>query len=148
MDRSAVRNKLLAQHERIRADVAECRALAQRLREGDAVDVEIDLAVARLRADFDEHNRTETGLLLPLLLYHAGGRGTRGALLAERMLEEHAAEHATVWNRLQGSLHEIAGRMDELVEELDAHMAAEERTFLSPLLLRDDEIVRVVPRGH
>jgi iron-sulfur cluster repair protein YtfE (RIC family) len=146
MDRTAVRNKLLAQHERIRAGVAACRALAQRLRRGEAVDVEIDLAVARLRADFDEHNRTETGLLLPLLLHHAEGRGTRGALLAERMLEEHAAEHAAVWGRLQGSLHDVAGRMDELVEELDAHMAAEERTFLSPVLLRDEEIVRVVPR--
>ena len=146
MDRSAVRNKLLAQHERIRADVAECRELAQRLRRGDPVDVEIDLAFARLRADFDEHNRTETGLLLPLLLHHDEGRGTRGSRLAERMLEEHAAEHTAVWGRLQGALYEVAGRIDELVEELDAHMAAEERTFLSPLLLRDDEIVRVVPR--
>jgi hypothetical protein len=32
--------------------------------------------------------------------------------------------------------------MDDLVDELDAHMAAEERTFLSPRVLRADVIDR------
>lgn len=146
MDRNTVRNKLLAQHERIREDVAECRSLAKRLREGELVDVEFDLAIARLRADFDDHNRTETSLLLPLLLHHSAGRGTRGTLLAERMLEEHAAEHGAFWERLDGPRHAVAANMDELIEELDAHMAAEERTFLSPLILRDDEIARIMSR--
>ena len=148
MDRTTVRNKLLGQHQRVRADVAECRAFAQRLRDGEPVSTELDLALARLRADFDDHNRTETGLLLPLLLHDSEGRGTRGTLLAERMLEEHAAEHAAFWARLLGSLPAVAAGMDELAEELDAHMAAEERTFLSPVLLRDDELARLVPVGE
>jgi iron-sulfur cluster repair protein YtfE (RIC family) len=148
MDRTIVRNRLLAQHERIRADVAECRAFAQRLRDGEPFTAELDLALARLRTDFDDHNRTETGLLLPLLLHDSAGRGTRGMLLAERMLEEHAAEHAAFWERLLGPLAAIAAGMAELAEELDAHMAAEERTFLSPVLLRDDELARLVPVGE
>jgi iron-sulfur cluster repair protein YtfE (RIC family) len=148
MDRTTVRNRLLAQHERIRADVAECRGFAQRMRDGEPVTADLELALARLRTDFDDHNRTETGLLLPLLLHDSEGRGTRGTRLAERMLEEHAAEHAAFWARLLGPPAAIATRMDELAEELDAHMAAEERTFLSPVLLRDDELARRVPGGE
>jgi iron-sulfur cluster repair protein YtfE (RIC family) len=147
MDRNTVRNKLLAQHEQIREDVAACRLLAERLRDGERVDVEFDHALARLRADFDEHNRTETGLLLPLLLHQSEGRGTRGTLLAERMLEEHAAEHAAFWERLEGTQRAVAANLDELIEDLDAHMAAEERTFLSPLILRDGEIAHTVSHG-
>jgi hypothetical protein len=94
MDRNTVRNTLLAQHERIRGDVAECRRLSQRFRAGEPVASELDLALAQLRADFDEHNRTETSLLLPLLLHTSQGRNTRGTLLAERMLEAVELRHA------------------------------------------------------
>jgi iron-sulfur cluster repair protein YtfE (RIC family) len=144
MDRKTVRNTLLAQHERIREDVAACRRLATRFRAGEPVIAELDLVLAQLRSDFDEHNRTETGLLLPLLLHASQGRGTRGTRMAERMLEEHAAEHAAFWQRIDAPRHEVAANIDELSEELDAHMAAEERTFLSPLILRADEIGRPV----
>ena len=54
------------------------------------------------------------------------------------MLEEHVAEHAAFWEMLTGSTVEVAARMDELIDELDAHMAAEERTFLSPLVLHPE----------
>ena len=118
--------------------------LAQRLRGGEPVEGELELALSRLRADFDEHNRTETGLLLPLLLHDSEGRGTRGTLLAERMLEEHAAEHSVFWDRLDGPREVVAANLDELIEDLDAHMSAEERTFLSPVILNDDVIGRVV----
>lgn len=144
MDRNTVRDTLLAQHERIRQDVAACRRLSLRFRAGEPVDGELDLALAQLRSDFDEHNRTETRLLLPLLLNESHGGGTRGTLLAERMLEEHAAEHAAFWRRIDAPRHEIVASFEELIEELDAHMAAEERTFLSPLILRADEIERAL----
>jgi iron-sulfur cluster repair protein YtfE (RIC family) len=148
MDRNTVRNTLLAQHERIREDVAACRRLSERFRAGEPVAAELDLALAQLRSDFDEHNRTETSLLLPLLLHASQGHGTRGTQLAERMLEEHAAEHTAFWQRIEAPRHEIAANMDELIEELDAHMAAEERTFLSPLILRADEIGRPMSGGE
>lgn len=144
MDRDTVRNTLLAQHEGIREDVAACRRLSERFRAGEPVAVELDLAIAQLRSDFDEHNRTETALLLPLLLHASQGQGTRGTLLAERMLEEHAAEHTAFWQRIDAPRHEVAANMDELIEELEAHMAAEERTFLSPLILRADELGRPI----
>ena len=63
-----------------------------------------------------------------------------GAVLIDRMLEEHVAEHSAFWERMSGSVHEVAARIDDLVEELESHMAAEERTFLSPAVLREDVI--------
>jgi iron-sulfur cluster repair protein YtfE (RIC family) len=125
-----------------------CGRLSKQFRAGEPVAVELELALARLRADFDEHNRTETGLLLPLLLHASQGRGTRGTLLAERMLEEHAAEHAAFWQRIEAPHHEVAANIEELADELEAHMAAEERTFLSPLILRADEIGRSMSEGE
>ena len=148
MDSNTVRDTLLAQHERIRDDVAACRRLAARFSAGDPVAAELDLALAQLRSDFVEHNRTETGLLLPLLLHASQGRGTRGTLMAERMLEEHAAEHEAFWQRIGAPRNEVAANMEELCEELDAHMAAEERTFLSPLILRADELGRLLSGGE
>ena len=148
MDRNTVRDTLLGQHERIRNDIAGCRTLSARYRGDEPVATELDLALAQLKADFDEHNRTETRLLLPLLLRESQGRGTRGTLLAERMLEEHAAEHAAFWQRIDAPRHDVAAHIDELSEELDAHMAAEERTFLSPLILRADEIEHPVSGGE
>jgi iron-sulfur cluster repair protein YtfE (RIC family) len=148
MDRNTVRNTLLAQHGRIRENVAACSRLSERFRAGEPVAGELDLALAQLRADFDEHNRTETGLLLPLLLHASQGQGTRGTLLAERMLEEHAAEHTAFWQRIDAPRHEVAANMDELIEELEAHMAAEERTFLSPLILRADQLGRPASGGE
>ncbi len=140
MDPSAVRNMLLAQHEQIRQDVSVCRRLSERHRAGELVTPELDLALSRLRSSFDEHNRTETSLLLPLLLDASQGRGTRGTQLAERMLEEHAAEHHEFWHWIEAPLDDLVVRIEELFEQLDAHMAAEERTFLSPVLLRTDQI--------
>jgi iron-sulfur cluster repair protein YtfE (RIC family) len=148
MDRNTVRNTLLAQHERIRDDLATCRRLSEGLLAGDPVDTELGLALAQLRADFDEHNRTEIRLLLPLLLHMSQGSDTRGTLLAERMLEEHAAEHAAFWQQIEAPRHELAATFDDMTEELEAHMAAEERTFLSPLILCADALERPVSGGE
>jgi iron-sulfur cluster repair protein YtfE (RIC family) len=131
MDPGAARKKLVAQHDRLRADMKRCGVLAMQLRAGESVQVELDAALAKLRSDFTEHNATETALVRPLLEDTPGW----GSRLVDRMLEEHVAEHAAFWEMLAGSAVEVAGRMDELVEELDAHMAAEERTFLSPVVL-------------
>lgn len=138
MDAETARDTLLAQHDQIRAYLEGCRALARRMLEGEPVHAELDAALVQLRDAFTEHNASETDLVLPLL-HGSPGWGT---LLVDRMLEEHLAEHAAFWEMLAGSAAEVASRMDDLVEELDAHMAAEERTFLSPLVLHEDRIQR------
>ncbi len=138
MDAEATRRTLVAQHDKIRAHLNGCSLLARLLLEGEPVRVELDAALDRLRADFAVHNATETELVRPLL--HDSPNW--GAVLIDRMLEEHVAEHAAFWEMLAGSTVEVAARMDELIDELDAHMAAEERTFLSPAVLHPDVITR------
>jgi iron-sulfur cluster repair protein YtfE (RIC family) len=145
MDTEAVLEKLLAQHDRIRRDLVGCQLLAQRLCAGDPVHLELDIALARLRSDFKEHNRSETEMLLPLLLHESQCRGTRGKLLVERMIEEHVAEHTALCELLDGPPQKVAENMHELVVELDAHMAAEERTFLRPQIHRRHVLGAVAP---
>lgn len=130
------RTTLLAQHERIRHQLAICTRLAKLHRTGESVETELDEALAQLRDGFAEHNQAETAIISALL----HGPAAWGSLLVDRMLEEHVAEHAAFWELLSGTQAEVAERIDDLAEELDAHMAAEERTFLSPLTLRDDVI--------
>ena len=129
---------MLEQHDRIRAHLDVCSVLARRLRSGEPLHAQLDEALATLRADFGVHNTTESALIGPLLHETPGW----GNVLVDRMLEEHVAEHAAFWELLAGTAEEVAARIDELVDELDAHMAAEERTFLSPLVLHPDVISR------
>jgi len=130
------RTTLLAQHERLRHQLEICTRLARQLRAGEPVTIELDKALSELRDEFAEHNQAETAIIGTLL----HGPAAWGSLLVDRMLEEHVAEHAAFWELLSGTHAEVAERIDDLAEELDAHMAAEERTFLSPLTLRDDVI--------
>jgi len=138
MKASEARTTLLSQHDRLRSLLDTCTRLARLQREGDAVPHELDEALADLRDAFADHNQTETAIIGELLR----GPSTWGTLLVDRMFEEHVAEHAAFWQLLSGSDAEVTERITDLAEELDAHMAAEERTFLSPLTLRDDVILR------
>lgn len=134
MEPKAARQMLLAQHDRLRAHLGDCSVLARRVREGEPLHETLDAALDALRRELGEHNLLETSMLQPLL--HATSAWSK--LLLDRMMEEHVAEHAAFWDLLSGATYEVAERMDDLADELDAHMAAEERTFLSPQVLRDD----------
>lgn len=138
MDAEAARRKLVSQHQDIRRDLNTCSSLARRLLQGEPTHALLDAALARLRSEFIEHNATEQDLVRPLLKDSPGW----GAVLIDRMMEEHVAEHAAFWEALSGSVADVATRMDDLLDELDAHMAAEERTFLSPVVLHNDVIAR------
>ena len=133
MEPTTARQTLLAQHERLRGHLADCSDLAHRIRDGEPVQAALDAALDGLRRDFAEHNQAETSVLRPLL----AASSEWGKLLIDRMLEEHLAEHAVFWDMLDGTAAAIAAHIDDLVDELDAHMAAEERTFLSPQVLRN-----------
>lgn len=138
MNATQARTTLLAQHERLRLLLQTCTRLAQQHRAGESVTAELDEALARLRDEFADHNRVETAMIADLLQ----GPAAWGSMLVDRMVEEHVAEHAAFWELLSGTHAEVADRIGELAEELDAHMFAEERTFLSPMTLRDDVIRR------
>jgi iron-sulfur cluster repair protein YtfE (RIC family) len=136
MNATEARTTLLAQHDAIRQKLEACTGLAKRHRAGNDVNRELDHALEQLREELAQHNQTETSIIGQLL----HGPAAWGSLLVDRMFEEHVAEHAAFWTILSGTRGEIAEQIDELAEELDAHMLAEERTFLSPVTLRDDVI--------
>jgi iron-sulfur cluster repair protein YtfE (RIC family) len=136
MNAETTRRLLLAQHERLREQARICTRLAKLFREGQNLGDELELALAGLREEFTTHNETETAVIRKLL----HGPAAWGSLMIDRMFEEHVAEHAAFWELLAGTRREVAARIDELADELDAHMAAEERTFLAPVTLREDVI--------
>jgi hypothetical protein len=124
---------LLEQHESLRSHAGQCAALAGRLLAGEWVAPEFTAEVRRLRNLFLVHNQTEERMLEPFL----AGSDASGPLRVDRMLEEHAAEHAAFLRGLDGSTSEVAARFADFAELLDAHMAAEERTFLSPRVIAE-----------
>jgi hypothetical protein len=136
MSAEATRTRLLQQHERLRHHMNICTRLAQLFRAGQATGRDLDIALDVLREEFALHNETETAVIQKLL----HGPASWGSLLIDRMFEEHVAEHSAFWDLLSGTHSEMASRIEDLADELDAHMAAEERTFLAPVTLRDDVI--------
>ena len=141
MTAEATRLQLLEQHARLRQHVEECARFARLYLAGDVFGAELDRALERLRDEFTAHNATETRVISQLL----HGPAAWSSLMIDRMLEEHIAEHAAFWELMTGTRAEIATRIDDLADELEAHMAAEERTFLAPVTLRDD-VIRVRTR--
>ncbi len=141
MNAEKTRLLLLAQHERLRGYMETCTRLARLFHVDPSIGRDLDHALEVLRAEFGIHNETESAMISKLL----HGPAAWGSLLVDRMLEEHVAEHAAFWELLSGTPAEVAGRIEDLADELDAHMAAEERTFLAPITLRDD-VIRVRTR--
>jgi len=138
MDAHHARTLLITQHDAIRTSLGTCLEIAKRLRTDDADEAELELALERMRADVYQHNLSETELIRPLLV-----QGQRwGELLIGRMLEEHLAEHVAMWAVMEQPARVVAFELEELAEDLDAHMAAEERTFLARDVLREDVISR------
>jgi iron-sulfur cluster repair protein YtfE (RIC family) len=134
MDANTARELLMTQHEGIRTSLAACVAIANRLRANEATEADLEESLEQVRQDFYQHNLSETQLLRPLL----ASTQRWGDLLLERMIEEHVAEHVAMWTVMNQAAIVIALELADLAEELDAHMAAEERTFLA--VLRPDVI--------
>jgi iron-sulfur cluster repair protein YtfE (RIC family) len=136
MKPSEARKLLLEQHGRLRELFAAAEELAARLLAGEMVGDELRCVLTDLRNAFAEHNASEERVLDPLL--SAGDAWA--PLRVKRMVEEHTAEHAAFREALTGETVEVAARIADLAEDVDAHMQAEERTFLSAAVLRDDVI--------
>ncbi len=138
MTPALARKTLLAQHHEIRAYLARCAALSTQYLDHGMVADDLAAELQELRRSIAVHNDAENALIR-ILLVHSNRWGEK---LIERMLVEHLAEHEALWTLLTGAIADVAPRIPELVEALDAHMLAEERTFLSSQVLYSDEIER------
>jgi iron-sulfur cluster repair protein YtfE (RIC family) len=123
----------LEQHRGLRVRLARCMALAEELMQGEHVAHALAEEVGHLRRQFIEHNETEERMLEPLL----AKSDAWGPRRVDRMFEEHKGEHAALLAAMDVSTANVAAQLADLCEELEAHMAAEERTFLSPRVLDD-----------
>jgi hemerythrin-like domain-containing protein len=126
-----VLGELADQHAKLRDMMDRCEELA------DALDAEriapepLLRAVAGLRLAFDGHNQFEEEMLRPLLL----DAEWLGAVRVSRMVEEHAQEHRSMRQQLGSA---PTSELRAVISTLRAHLADEERTFLTPRVLRDD----------
>lgn len=123
---------LLAQHRSLEKLLEELVGLACRYVLGEEVVVELERALSEVRTAFDDHNRFESSVLEPL----QRATGDVGARRMARMLEEHAEEHHAFVVFLARPATDLADELPDFAEDLGAHLAAEERTFLSPQVLR------------
>jgi|GEM_PF-1449330 len=138
MEPALARQALLMQHDAIRQRLARCSILAARFHEGEVVADLLADELGDLRRSIAVHNDTEN-VLIRVLLVHANQWGNQ---LIERMLVEHLSEHDAMWKLLTGPIQDVASRIPDLVEDLEAHMAAEERTFLSSEVMHSGTIER------
>jgi hypothetical protein len=122
--------ELSQQHEALRAIMDHCEQLADDLDRGKAQASELTLEIAKLRVAFDAHNKFEEQLLRPVLREV----DAFGAVRIEQMIADHIDEHRAMRHHLDGPTAELRSTL----YELRAHLAAEERYFLSSRVLRDD----------
>jgi hypothetical protein len=131
MEHVRVRRLLLEQHKKLSIVLARCRVLAGQLRDGAPVADVLEAAIAQLRTDLVEHSVFESTVIRALVREMVG----RDTAVVDRILAEHLAEHVVFWELITGTTLEVAGRIDTLCDEIHAHMAAEERTYMSPIAL-------------
>jgi len=124
-------HELQAQHDALRAIMDRCDELVAAFEAGNDTTVELTREVARLRVAFDAHNRFEEQLLRPVLL----DGDAFGAARIDRMVQEHVGEHRVMRDQLAT---DTVGKLEAVIADLRAHLAAEERYFLTSRVLRDD----------
>ena len=123
--------ELLAQHDEIRRMMHRCELLADELDAGKLEPGELLREVARLRVAFDTHNKFEEQLLRPILR----DADAFGDVRIEHMIDDHVGEHRAVRAGLSSP---VTTELRATIDRLRGHLAAEERYFLSPSVMRDD----------
>jgi iron-sulfur cluster repair protein YtfE (RIC family) len=141
MKPSEIRSRILAEHDDLRRRLTGLERLAAHfLSERPPGDKALRMAVRELAATLEEHLSMEEELLLPAIL----DVDCWGPIRAERMMEEHDGQRATI-NRLNdisrcADLTELARGAQALGKTLLEDMRREESELLHPDLLRDDVI--------
>ena len=122
-------DELMQQHDALRAHMDRCEQLADDLDAGRAPDGVLTSEVASLRVAFDAHNQFEERWLRPVLL------DAFDDMRVDRMFADHVGEHREMRQHFgDGPIGELRAALDNL----RAHLAAEERYFASSRILRED----------
>jgi iron-sulfur cluster repair protein YtfE (RIC family) len=125
-------DELVRQHEMLRARMDECEYLADCVDGGRGDLGALVRQVAALREAFEAHNHFEEQVLRPILRT----LDAFGEARIEYMVADHIYEHTVLGHRLDGPTAELRATL----YALRAHLACEERYFLSARVLRDDVV--------
>ena len=99
----------------------------------DTMALDLTREVTRLRLALAAHNQLEETVLRPAL----SAADSFGEVRIDQMVDHHVAEHDT----LRGQLDRLrVGDLRVTIASLRRHLEHEERTFLSPRVLRDDVV--------
>jgi hypothetical protein len=130
--------ELAAQHDALRGMMDRCLELADLLDAGQMGPMQLTREVSRLRLAFEAHNAFEEEMLRPVLLGEVFGD-----VRIDRLVDDHIHEHREMRAQLNTS---ETSALRETIEQLRAHLEAEERYLLNARVLRDD-IVTVESTG-
>lgn len=130
-DRARV--ELAAQHTVLRGMMDRCEELADEIDAGRMGPLQLAREVARLRIAFDAHNRFEEQLLRPVLLDADGPASAH----VDRMCEEHVDQHRAIRGQLASS---TTSDLRAVIADLRAHLDAEERYFVAPGPVAEDDV--------
>lgn len=140
MQREALRETLLSQHQHLRKLIAELRTRAEEVRGGRGSPdvIALRLQLAQLHDETARHVAYEDAMLRPFLSTVDAWGPERAAAL-ER---EHVAEHAALLQALYAASREdtpehLVRTALEAADELTAHMTVEERTVVNADVLND-----------
>ena len=131
---STALHELMAQHATLRDMMERCQQLADKLDRDGGDPSQLTREVARIRIAFDAHNTYEEQLLRPVL----EASDSFGAVRIDRMVAEHVDEHRSMRTGLAGWT--VTSVLREVLDNLRAHLDAEERYFLTAKVLRDDVV--------
>ena len=140
VDAETARQDIFFQHDRIRALLEKARAVADAALDGQSPSPDaVASAIGEIHTTMTTHLAFEEEVLLPILRDDL----PLGPERAERLLEEHEGQRATlaVLNReacLGPEVSTLAAKLAFLTSWLLADMAEEERTFVTPDVIRDD----------
>jgi hypothetical protein len=142
MEAGSARRSILIQHQRIRELLENARLVAERaLDQLDQSDDAVASAIGDIRTTMDVHMRFEEKVLVDIFRDDL----PLGPIRAERLLEDHKKQRATL-----AGLHEearrgprvpmLAAKLAFLASWLLDDMAEEERSLLTPEVVRDDVV--------
>jgi hypothetical protein len=143
VDAGAARRGILWQHERIRTLLEKARALADGRLESEGGEPDaVASAIGDIHSVMEVHLKFEEAVLVPLLRDDL----PVGPQRAERLLEEHLQQRGMLAAlHKEASAHPelplLASKLAALTSWLLADMVEEERSLLSPDVVRDDVVV-------
>jgi hypothetical protein len=143
VDAGTARHSILSQHEHLRDLLERARGVAEAALDGQAPSSDaVASAIADIRTAIEVHLTFEEKVLLPLLRDDL----PIGPQRADRLLDEHAHQRQTLATLHREAcafpgLEILPAKLAFLTAWLLADMAEEERSLLTPDVVRDDIVV-------